>query len=145
MNIDMTTAANLFLALASAAVTAAIPIVVPALLRRLHIANDADLAGKVDTAAQAAAGVAYKYALAHEGGLANIPVHDAAIAAGAKYVNAALPDTLAKLGITPESVDALVTARLGELLAKDPTVTAGAPKPTPADVPPETHAPVATK
>lgn len=127
MTVDLTPIVGAILALASAAITAAIPIVVPALLARLKIANNSDLAARVETAADAAAGMAYRYAIAHTGGFANISVHDAAMATAINHVTSSLPDTLAKLGITPEHVEQMVTARLGVLLANDPSVTAGKP------------------
>ena len=52
----------------------------------------------------------------------------------------ALLDTL---GVTPARASAMVTARLGTLLAGDPSVTAGAPSQTPVPVtipaPPPVH------
>jgi len=76
---------------------------------------------------QAAAGGAYKFAASHEGGLSNVAVHNGALATATSYVVSNLPDTLQKLGITPDKVTAMVSARLGALLATDPTVTAGKP------------------
>jgi hypothetical protein len=127
--VDLTSIATTLLGLAMAAVTAAIPILVPALLKRLNVANNADLAGKLENALSAAAGVAYQTAVdrASNGGLANIQVKNAALAAGAGYVVAKMPDTLRTLGVTPDGVRDMVSARLGVLLASDPTVTAVAP------------------
>ena len=56
-------------------------------------------------------------------------VHNQAVAAGVSYVVTNLPDTLKSLGITPDNIEEMVKARLGVLLAKDPTVSAGAPVP----------------
>jgi hypothetical protein len=133
--IDLTSPVNDILALLLAAVTAAIPIVVPALLKRLGVANNADLAQTVDKAATAGAGMAYTYALSHEGGLSSLTVRNAALAAGINHVATSVPEALTKLGITPASVEAMVTARLGVLLASDPSVTAGAPPKTPVTTP----------
>lgn len=132
MPIDLTSVANILLSLASAAILAAVPIVVPAALKRLGVANNADLSAKLTTAADAAAGEAYRFALAHEGGLANVGIHDAALAVGTQYVVSRFPDAMKALGVTPENVEAMVTARLGALLAGDPTVSAGKPVVTPA-------------
>lgn len=124
MHVDLHTAFNLLLALASAGITAAVPILVPALLKRLGMANDKDLSDKLMAAADAAAGAAYKFALAHEGGLSNVAVHDAALATAVNYVVTKMPDTLKTLGLTPDHVHDMVSARLGVLLASDPTVSA---------------------
>lgn len=135
MTIDLTTIANALLSLAAAAVIAAIPIVVPAMLKRFGIANDASLTGKVTAAADAAAGEAYSYALSHEGGLANVAVHNDALAVGTQYVVSRFPDAMASLGLTPDNIGAMVKARLGVMLAGDPTVSAGAPGKAVADAP----------
>ena len=127
MTIDLSSVANILLSLASAAVVAAIPLVVPAVLKRLGVANNADLTSNLELALNAAAGGAYKYAASHEGGLSNVAVHNGALATATTYVVSNLPDTLKKLGITPDKVQEMVSNRLGALLASDPTVTAGKP------------------
>jgi len=125
--VDLANTANVLLSLAAAAVTAAIPILVPFILKRLNIANDADLTQKLELALNAAAGGAYKYAASHEGGLSNVAVNNGALASATTYVVSNLPDTLKTLGVTPDKVTQMVSARLGALLASDPTVTAGKP------------------
>lgn len=129
MSVDLTQLAMALLSLVSVAVTTAIPIVVPALLKRLHVANDADLTAKLDTALNAGAGNAYKFAagLINQGGLNNVDVHNAALAMGANYVASNVPGLLTELGITTDKVHAMVSARLGTLLAADPSVSAGQP------------------
>jgi hypothetical protein len=122
--IDLAGAVNALLAIACAVLTAAVPIVVPALLRSLKISADADLVNKVDMACTSAAGEAYRFAVAHEGGLSNVAVQNGALAVAANYVLRAIPQTLDQLGITPDKVEAMVAARLGTLLASDPTVSA---------------------
>jgi hypothetical protein len=131
MIVDMTEIASALLSLASVTITAVIPIVVPVVLRRLHVATDTDLAKRVAAAANAGAGIAYQYAAAQikAGGLSRLDVHSAALATGVDYVNAHLPDTLRATGCSPEAVREMVAARLGLLLASDPSVTAGTPSP----------------
>ena len=133
--VDLSNIANVFLSLASAAVLAAIPIVVPYLLKRLKIGADADMAAKVDAVATDAAGAAYNYALQHEGGLKSVPITNAGIAEGAALMNAKVGPEMESLGITPALVTATVQAKLGTLLAGDPSVSAGAPVATPAPSP----------
>jgi protein involved in polysaccharide export with SLBB domain len=127
--VDLTSIATTLLALASAAVAAAIPVLVPALMKRWKISNETDLGSTIENALQAAAGLAYKTGVDNiaKGGLANIQVHNAAVAAGMNYMNTQVPGKLAALGITPEEVREKVTARLGSAMASDPTVTAVAP------------------
>ena len=132
MTADLTTIVNALMGLAAAAVTAAIPIIVPYVIKHLGIANDAALTAKLDMAATAAAGEAYNFALAHEGGLKSVAVKNGALATGVAYLTANMPDTLKQLGITPDKVQLMVSARLGKLLATDPTVGAGQPAPAPA-------------
>jgi hypothetical protein len=150
--VDLTNVTNILLSIVSAAVVAALGVLVPYGLKRLGVANAADYAQTIDAAGTAAAGMAYNYALAHEGGLKNVDVHSAAIAEGVNHMTSTVPEAMAALGLTPTNVSAIVTSRLGVLLAKDATVTAGAPKqipavklidaPAPANValPPETPA-----
>ena len=142
--IDLSTTAQLLLTLASAAVTAAVPILVPYLLKRLHVANladkssmESDACGKIVAAAEAAAGVAYQYAVKYveDGGLANLHVHNSALAAGLSYMVDRVPDALASMHLSANDVTALVDARLGRLLATDPTVTAGQPAATGKPIP----------
>jgi hypothetical protein len=125
--VDMTAIASALLSLASITVTATIPVVVPALLRRWHIATDSDLARRVETAAMAGAGAAYSYAASKSGGLARVNVHNEALAAGVEYVSTHLPNVLHETGCSPQLVHEMISARLGVLLAGDPTVTAGKP------------------
>ena len=82
-------------------------------------------------------------ALQHEGGLARVDVQNAAVAHGVTYLTSEMQPLLDTLGVTPARASAMVTARLGTLLAGDPSVTAGAPSQTPVPVtipaPPPVH------
>lgn len=117
------------LALAAAAVSTAIPFIVPAVLRRLRLADNAELVARVQSAALAGAGLAYQYAAAHKEGLASVSVRNAALARGIEHVASSVPGALLELGVTPQHISQMVSGRLGVLLASDPTVTAGAPTP----------------
>lgn len=129
--VDITQIVNYLLGIVLASVLAAIPIVVRAMLKRFGIANDADLADKLTTAADAAAGAAYKFALGHEGGLSRLDVHNAAVAVGVDYLTSNMSQTMQALGVTQANATAMVSARLGTLLAADPSVTAGMPPQAP--------------
>ena len=108
--VDLTNVASVLLSLASAAVLAAIPILIPFVLKRLGVANNADLSAKLATAADAAAGAAYSYALAHEGGLARVDVQNAAVAHGVTYLTSEMQPLLDTLGVTPARASAMTLA-----------------------------------
>ena len=127
MNVDFAPLVSGLLGLASAAVTVAVPILVPALLKRWTIASDSDLADKLDTACEAAAGGAYRYALQHAAGVASVPIQNVALAMVTASVVNGFQDTMHRFGLTPEAVQAMVANRLGKLLAADPTVKAAPP------------------
>ena len=135
MTVDLTPLIQVLLTTALAVFTAAVPVIGAYLVKRLHIANDADLATRVEAAAVTGAGLAYKYAMQHEGGLANVQVQNAALKEGISHVEASTPEALAALGITPEHLAAMVDGRLGALLASDPSVTAGKPLAAPIPKP----------
>lgn len=136
MSVDLTPIVQGLVGLATAAIVAMIPYVIPLMRQRLHVAITADQQAGLERALNAGAGVAYKFAvgLIDQGGLSNVNVHNAALAMGAQYVAAHFPDTMADLGATPDAVRGAVSARLGTLLASDPTVTAGMPAPPPPAV-----------
>ena len=98
---------------------------------RQHANTSAEqaLIANVQSAAEAAAGIAYKFAASHEGGLTKLAVHDGALAEGANYMLSSVNDSVQKLNLTPDQVKAMVSARLGSLLAADPTVSVGKPPP----------------
>lgn len=118
---------NVLLPLMLAVITAAVPIITTAVLRRLGVANNTDLSAKLSAVATEAAGVAYSYALTHANGLSEVQVHDGALTEGMNYVINHAPGVLRKLGVTPDEVKAQVSAQLGVLLATDPNVSAGRP------------------
>ena len=140
-SVDFKPLVNAVLGILAAVVSAAIPVVVAAIYKRLGIANNADQSAKVVSAAQGAAGAAYSFALQHEGGLSNVNVHNAALAAGLNYFNTAVGPELTKMGITPERAASIVAARFGALLASDPTISAGKPAQIAAPAPAEPVAP----
>jgi hypothetical protein len=123
--IDLMPVAEGLVSLVAIVVLGAIPFVLPALLRRLRIADNSALAQRIEVAAVAGAGAAYSYAMERiaAGGLTNVEVKNAALANGANYVLRSLPDTLHALKVDDEHVRQMVAARLGALMAQDPTVS----------------------
>lgn len=130
MTIDLSPVVQPLLALTMTVVTGAIPILVTALLRRLHVANSTDLAAKINTAAEAAVGEAYRVAVLHGHDLRVRAGQDSVTAIAVNYMLKHVPETLHAFGLDdPDRLNALVSARLGKLLAVDPTVSTGAPAP----------------
>jgi hypothetical protein len=115
---------DFLVSLASLAVTIAVPMVVPVFLKRLHVATDSDLAARLTVAADAAAGLAYHYALSKSGNLLQPDVKAAALAQASAYVQRSVPDTMAQLQISEQQLLDMINARLGTLLANDPSVSA---------------------
>ena len=124
--------------LACAAVSAASAYVAPLAKRYLHITLDEKQSQAVQRVAQAGAGLAYKFLVTNGATFENVPMHNAAIAAGVNHVLASVPDYLKQLGITQDHVAQMVSARLGELLAQDPTVSV-APGAPPKALPPPSN------
>lgn len=121
--IDWTPIVQTLLGLAAAAVSAAIPILVPAVLRRMRLSTESELNTRLQAALTAAAGEAYQFALRRSEGLSTPLAHNQAVGAGASYVARLMPDTLKALGVTDAALSEMVRARLGALLAQDPNIT----------------------
>lgn len=122
------------LPLLAAVISVAVPILTRALLARFKLQDNAVLAGLVSEAAKRAGGIAYAMMVAEAGHIGDQPIRNVAIAKGVGYVSQMLPETLAKLSLTPDHVGQMVAAELGRLLAADPTI--GIPAaPAPALVP----------
>jgi hypothetical protein len=135
--VDLTNVANTLLGLAAVAVTTAVSVGLPLLMKRWGIANDSAMSAKVDAAVSDAGGIIYDFATKHVGGLANVDVHNAAWATALQHVADKVGPEVKSLGLTDATIKQMVQGAVGTLLAGDPTVTAGAPAqiPTPVLVP----------
>lgn len=118
-------------AAALAAVLAAIPILVAALLQKLGLDKQAKLESQLDGVLSESAGIAYKCMAQKisEGKFNSIPDQNEAVAKGVQYVHLLLPIAVDKLGLTPEQVKAKVEAKLGQLLGTDPSTSVQIPNP----------------
>ena len=123
MQIDLAPVAAALAPLAYAAVVTAIPYGLVLARRALGIKLTAQQAASVQSAAEAGAKAAYGFLATNGASYADVPVRNAAIAVGANHVLASVPGALKAMGLTPEHVSAMVEARLGGLLASDPTVS----------------------
>lgn len=127
MDIDFAPALQGVAMLAASVITAATPIGVAMLRGWLATKISAQQADAIAGAASRGAGLAYEHLVRAGGGVHHAEIANVALAKGANYVLAAFPDAIARLGVTPERVHAMVTAELGKLLAIDPTATVTAP------------------
>lgn len=129
--IDVSPALQALAGLLCAALAAAVPLLVSKAERALGLSLTAQQTAAVTGAADSGAQLAYGFLVANAAQYGDVPMRNAAIAAGVNHVLASVPNALGALGLTPEHVHAMVEARLGGLLARDPTVTAMRPKAAP--------------
>jgi hypothetical protein len=130
--LDLTPLLNVLLPIVAAIVGTSMPIITALIFKRFGIANDSDMAKKVDAALQDGGGMLYEYCTRHEGGLANVDVRNAGTAAVLQHITNQVGPELTALGYTPDHVANMLKGELGQLLAGDPSVTAGAPPQVPA-------------
>ncbi len=130
MIIDLTPLVQALAALVLAALSAAIPYLVPLLRRYLHVQITATQASAVQAAATAGAQAAYGYIATNAASYRDVTIRNAALAKGVQHVMSSTPDALTALGITPDHVQQMVEARFGGLLATDPNVSIAAPPAT---------------
>lgn len=134
--LDFAPAAGALAPLVHAAALAAIPYAIYAAERWLGLSLTAQQTQRITDAADKAADKAYGFLVANGAHYMDVPMRNAAIAWGVNHVLASVPDALMKLGLTPDHVHEMVDARLGGLLARDPTVSiAPPPSPPPAEKP----------
>lgn len=117
MVVDLSTVVEALGGLAMASITAAIPIVVPAVLRSLHINADQAMVQAIAAATQRAAGQVALAVSAHKDSFAHVEIHDAALAAATQNVVAKFPEYTRALGVTPETVRDMVQGELGKMAA----------------------------
>ncbi len=122
MEIDLAPLVQALAPLALAAFTAAVPyglvLARRAIGLKLTSQQQASVIAAVDSGAQAA----YGFLATSGGSVFDAPTRTAAIAMGASHVVADVAPALKALNITPQRVHTMVDARLGGLLAADPTV-----------------------
>ena len=134
MTVDLSPLVQGLAGLAFAAVTAAIPIVVPALLKRWHL--DATQAQKdaLANACSQAADLAYKFLIDNKASYDNVPIRNVALATGVAYVTTHFSGAVQALGLTPEHVHDMVEAHLGARYVADANLSIA---PIPVAVAPE--------
>ena len=78
---------------------------------------------EVDAMAEDAAGIAYQWLVTHDASVRDPKCASAALDKGLTFMAKAGASAIAASGLTPETVAQKVTAKLGTLLASDPTVS----------------------
>lgn len=121
--------------LAAAALTAIAGLLARAIVAHLKLAAGSAQAQLVTAACQRAAGIAYQFIVQSGGHVGDAEIRNVAVARALGYVSAALPGTIAALGLTPERLTAIIEAEFGKLLALDPTVSIAPPPPAPVPAP----------
>ena len=126
MEIDLAPAVQALAPLALAALTAAVPYALVLARRAIGLKFTSQQQSSVIAAVDGGAQAAYGFLVTNGGSVLNTSIRNTAIATGANHVLADVGPALKALNITPERVHAMVDARLGGLLATDPTVSVGA-------------------
>jgi hypothetical protein len=92
------------------------PFLVPGLRRLVGVNINAAQAAVIDAAVKRGAGAAYHLLLANNATIADVPLRNAALATGVEYVLRMVPATLKAFGLTPDHVEAMVSAELARLV-----------------------------
>lgn len=123
MQIDLAPAMLVLAPLMLAAITAAVPYGLVLARRAIGLKLTSQQQKSVTAAVDAGAQAAYGFLATNGASFLDVPMRNKAIANGVNHVVAAVAPALKALSITPERVHAMVDARLGGLLAADPTVS----------------------
>jgi hypothetical protein len=126
MKSDLTLLAQALAPLALAAFTAAVPYGLVLTRRAIGVKLTTQLQADVIAAVDWGAQAAYGSLITNGGSIFDAPARSAAIAAGTNHVLENVAPALKALNITPQRVYEMVNARLGGLLAVDPTATISA-------------------
>jgi len=116
---------DVFVALASATLTACIPIVVYKLVQVLHLSLSTQQEASLNSSIATGLGKALSYGqAAGDAALSNVTIKNAALSTAASFVVADAPAAMTQLGYTPADVAEIVSARMAKLLHETtPAVT----------------------
>ena len=119
MTVNFGPLANSILAILGPVLTAVAAVLARAIIQRLGVQNNAALANQITEAATRGAGVAFHMlqTTVAGAGVDRVAIHNVAIATGANYVAAALPEAIKNLGVSPDTIAGMVRGELGKLLA----------------------------
>jgi len=122
MVLDLSPVFDGFVVVVMTIVSGALSFGVRVMVKRLDLQDAEHLVATVDKLAEAAAGDAYRKAILAKQDLTSPAGQQAAMAIGARYMQDHIPETIMKAGLTDDGVREIVGARIGKLLASDPTV-----------------------
>lgn len=109
----------------SAALTAAVPILVRYFFSKMGIDRNSAFVEMVANAASRGAGIGYNWILTKAPAAAPIEVKNEAVRIGLDYVMKSFPDYIKKLGADKDQIERMVDGELGKLLAVDPNIQVG--------------------
>jgi hypothetical protein len=95
--------------------------------RKMNIQQDSADALKIDTAAKRAGGIAVDFIKKVMPVNPTVEVRNAAIAQGLNHIAASLPDTVARMGITPDTLSRMVNSELAQLETTAPATAQATP------------------
>lgn len=128
--VDFAPAVKAFAMLALAAAIAGAPYAY-LVLRFFHLRLTQHQMAMLTLACDKGAELAYGLMVGQGASLAHVSIKNAALAHGVNHVLVSLPDTLKKLGITPDHVHRMVEARFAGLVAKQVWIAPPAALPLP--------------
>jgi hypothetical protein len=112
----------------------AVPILLPAALKLLHVNIDAAHEASLENTISSAIGKAIQYGTAAgDPLLANVTIKNSALNAAAAFAMDDAPVQVAALGYTKQSIAEVIDARLAKALAAKPTVVAAPDTPPTAE------------
>lgn len=126
-SVDLTQVVQVLASLVLAAMLAAARYVVPALINHFKLQVTDSQRATVLGACESAADLAYKFIADNSATLAHVPIRNVAIAQGVSYVVSRTPDALKALGLTPEHVSEIVSAKLGARYVDDQGISIAPP------------------
>ncbi len=97
--------------------------------RKMNIQQDSADALKIDTAVKRGSGLALDFIQKVMPANPTVDVRNAAIAQGMNHVVASLPDAVARIGVTKDSLTRMVTSELAQLESAAPAASVPAPTP----------------
>jgi hypothetical protein len=139
MVIDISPIVQALIGTAATVITLSAPVLAAYVIRRLHLESNAAAVAAVNSAAATGAGLAYSALVAESHMPASVEIKNATLAAGVSHVVESVPDAMKQAGVSEDTVARMVAGKLGELLSRDASVSAGPsasmPPPSVAAVP----------
>jgi hypothetical protein len=107
---------HFLLAVASAVITAVVPILAVYATRALHLTAGSALSNDLDNAIMAASRLALDELSSIAAHNVTVPIKSAAVQKAVEYVQNVAPAALKALGVTPESIAAMISGEVSKVL-----------------------------